>query len=115
MYPLMLCRCLLLGAGLGAGLGVAGVALAQSAARSAGPPAPAATPPATVAEAGSPGPLRPGDRNCLRSTGSLIPAAPGHCLSVPGRSYSQQDLRRTGQIDTSRALQQLDPSISLGH
>lgn len=112
MNPLMLCRCLLLCAGLGS----AAVALAQSADRPAVAASPAVAPAdAKAAGEGTRGPLRPGDRNCLRSTGSLIPAAPGHCLALPGRSYSQQDLQRTGQIDTGRALQQLDPSISLGH
>jgi hypothetical protein len=56
----------------------------------------------------------PGDSNCIRSTGSMIKPKPGHCLNVPGRSYSQEDLRSTGQIDNARALQQLDPSISIG-
>jgi hypothetical protein len=63
-----------------------------------------------------PGP-HPGDRNCLQSTGSLIPAKPGTCLPVAGRSYSQQDLRNTGQPNVGPALQQLDPSITVsgGH
>ena len=59
--------------------------------------------------------LKPGDRNCLQSTGSLIPARKGECLPVAGRSYSERELRRTGAIDTAHALQMLDPSISLGH
>lgn len=59
--------------------------------------------------------IKPGDRNCLRSTGSLIPAKPGECLPVPGRSYSADELRRTGTNDNARALQTLDPSISVGH
>lgn len=56
----------------------------------------------------------PGSRDCIRSTGSLIPAPKGQCLPVAGRSYSHQDIQRTGQTDISRALQQLDPSVSLG-
>ncbi|RDJ00215.1 hypothetical protein DVT68_05240 [Dyella solisilvae] len=56
----------------------------------------------------------PGDRNCLQSTGSLIPAKPGHCLTAPGRSYSRQDILNTGRIDTAQALRDLDPSISTG-
>ena len=59
--------------------------------------------------------LKPGDRNCLQSTGSLIPHRKGECLPVAGRSYSGRELRRTGAIDTAHALQMLDPSISLGH
>ena len=62
------------------------------------------------------GPPRPGDRACLQTTGSLIPAKPGTCLPVHGNSYTSQDIKNTGQIDTARALQQLDPSISVrGH
>jgi hypothetical protein len=35
---------------------------------------------------------------------------------VAGRSYTEQDIKNTGQIDTARALQQLDPSITVrGH
>ena len=59
--------------------------------------------------------LKPGDRGCLQSTGSLIPPRKGECLPVAGRSYSGRELRRTGAIDTAHALQMLDPSISLGH
>ncbi len=59
--------------------------------------------------------IKPGDRNCLRSTGSLIKPKKGECLPVTGRSYSGDELRRTGQPDNARALQMLDPSISSGH
>jgi hypothetical protein len=58
-------------------------------------------------------PPRPGDRTCLQSTGSLIPPKPGTCLPNHGNSYSRQDILNTGQIDTGRALQQLDPSITI--
>jgi len=60
---------------------------------------------------------RPGDRNCIQSTGSLIPAKPGTCLPVAGRSYSQQDIRNTGSPTLGPALQQLDPSVTVsgGH
>jgi hypothetical protein len=54
---------------------------------------------------------RPGDRNCIRSTGSLIPPKPGQCLPVAGRSYSQQDLQRTGAQNVGDALRKLDPAI----
>lgn len=58
----------------------------------------------------------PGSRNCLQSTGSLIPPPKGQCLPVAGNSYSQQDLQRTGAPDVARALQMLDPSIRVyGH
>lgn len=58
---------------------------------------------------------KPGDRNCLQQTGSLIRPKNGHCLPVTGRSYSRDDLRNTGAVDNARALQMLDPSISVGH
>ncbi|WP_109124574.1 hypothetical protein [Dyella sp. C11] len=62
-------------------------------------------------------PLKPGNRNCLQTTGSLIPAKPGTCLPVAGRSYSSQDIRNTGSPTLGPALQQLDPSITVsgGH
>lgn len=59
--------------------------------------------------------IKPGDRNCLRDTGSLIPAKKGQCLPVTGRSYSREELQRTGTQNNARALQMLDPSISVGH
>jgi len=62
-------------------------------------------------------PPQPGDRGCIQSTGSLIPAKPGTCLPVAGRSYSNQDIRNTGSPTVGPALQQLDPSITVsgGH
>lgn len=58
----------------------------------------------------------PGDRNCVRSTGSHIPPPKGQCLPVNGRSYSQKDIQRTGTNNIGRALQMLDPSIQVrGH
>ena len=61
--------------------------------------------------------LKPGDRNCLQTTGSLIPAKPGTCVAgAPGRSYSRDDIDRTGQPTLGPALQMLDPSITVhGH
>ena len=61
--------------------------------------------------------LKPGDRNCLQTTGSLIPAKPGTCVTgAPGRSYSRDDIDRTGQPTLGPALQMLDPSITVhGH
>lgn len=59
--------------------------------------------------------IKPGDQNCLRDTGSLIPPKKGECMHVIGRSYSGDQLRRTGTQNNARALQMLDPSISVGH
>ncbi len=58
---------------------------------------------------------RPGDPACLRHTGSLIPPKPGKCMPAVGRSYSREELLRTGAQDNARALQMLDPSIRIGH
>ena len=57
--------------------------------------------------------VKPGDRNCIRDTGSLIKAKPGQCLPVAGRSYGHDDLDRTGKTRVGPALQDLDPSISV--
>ncbi len=57
----------------------------------------------------------PGDRNCIRDTGSHIPPPKGGCLPVNGNSYSREDLQRTGDPDIGRALQQLDPSVQISH
>lgn len=55
-------------------------------------------------------------RNCIRDTGSHIPPPKGQCLPVAGRSYNQQDIQRTGAMDVGRALQMLDPSVTVhGH
>jgi hypothetical protein len=83
---------------------------------------------------------RADDPHCLRYTGSLIVASRndredrsanaqaksdaadddasadrGRCVYSSGRAYSQDDLRRTGQTDIGRALQMLDPSVTVGH
>jgi hypothetical protein len=45
------------------------------------------------------------------ATGSRVPRDKNECAAF-GRSYSGEDLQRTGHIDTGRALQSLDPSIT---
>ena len=88
----------------------AGAVFAQSSA-----PTPATSAPLTTQATPMPhAAIQPGDRACIRQTGSLIPAKEGRCLPVAGRSYSGDELRRTGTPDTARALQMLDPSISVG-
>ena len=59
--------------------------------------------------------IKPGDAGCLQDTGSHIPAKRGECLPATGRSYSAEELQRTGTQDTARGLQNLDPSIRVGH
>lgn len=64
------------------------------------------------------------ERNCLRYTGSRIVAsrnatrirkseekAPDGCVNAAGRSYTQDDIRRTGQTNVADALRMLDPSV----
>lgn len=59
------------------------------------------------------------DRFCVRETGSRIAArrnartakADQPCLPVNGRSYTREDLDRTGSTDIAEALRKLDPSI----
>lgn len=102
-------RILLLSLSLAAACGLGPSLFAQEA------PAAAASVGQPAAHAAS-GPLKPGDRNCLRSTGSLIPAKKGGCLPVTGHSYSREEILRTGAPDTAGALRQLDPSLQVhGH
>ncbi|TAM94883.1 MAG: hypothetical protein EPN40_11255 [Rhodanobacteraceae bacterium] len=69
--------------------------------------------PATPAQRAVPA---PGSRQCIRDTGSHIPPPKGQCLPVAGNSYSREDIRRTGATDVGRALQMLDPAVTVhGH
>jgi hypothetical protein len=58
-------------------------------------------------------PVKPGDRDCIRDTGSRIPAKKGECLPVTGRSYTKQDLDATGERTLGPALQRLDPAVTV--
>ena len=54
------------------------------------------------------------DRNCLKETGSRVIRADSKgrkCAIGPGRSYTKDDIDRTGSIDLADALRKLDPSI----
>ncbi len=54
------------------------------------------------------------DRNCLKQTGSRVIRADSRgrkCANGPGRSYTKEDLDRTGATDLAEALRKLDPSI----
>jgi hypothetical protein len=81
--------------------------------------APQNTPPADQSSSATPttpakrSPLKPGDRNCIRDTGSLIKAKPGECLPVAGRSYSKQDIDATGETRLGPALERLDPAVTI--
>jgi hypothetical protein len=52
---------------------------------------------------------------CALETGSRIAPNPGECSMAPGRSYSQTDIQRTGEVDVAEALHLLDPSITVHH
>ena len=72
-----------------------------------------------VATGISPDEQKSADLFCLRQTGShlrSITPRPHHeraveCANEPGRSYSREDIERTGAINTADALRKLDPSI----
>lgn len=65
------------------------------------------------------------DHHCLRYTGSLITASRNlrdemrppktrgklRCAPVTGRSWSREDLERTGALNTLDALRMLDPAV----
>jgi hypothetical protein len=117
----------LLLAGLLAGMSFA--AAAQSQPQSPSPGIGTAVQPVVQDELASEIPTRDvRDHSCLRETGSLISTAQNqHALRVArrnnpngtlevkcaayGNAYTRQDIQRTGAIDLSDALRQLDPSI----
>jgi hypothetical protein len=45
------------------------------------------------------------------TTGTRIALKPGECANVPGRSFSKDELDRTGAPTTAEALRMLDPSL----
>lgn len=99
-----------------AGLGISAISVAQTSSKlPQSTPGTDQTSVSAEAPAGDRPLIKPGDRACLRHTGSLIPPKKGDCLPVAGRSYGGNELRNTGAIDNAHALQMLDPSISLGH
>ena len=54
------------------------------------------------------------DRNCLRYTGSRLIRADSKgrkCATATGRSYTSEDIERTGAIDLTDALRRLDPAV----
>lgn len=55
---------------------------------------------------------RVSDPNCLTETGSRISAGKSNCRGF-GRSYTEDDISRTGQTSAADALGLLDPSITV--
>jgi hypothetical protein len=49
---------------------------------------------------------------CVQGTGSMIPHKAGQCAGF-GRSYSEEDLRKTGKTSAGDALRMLDPAITV--
>lgn len=47
--------------------------------------------------------------DCVQSTGSRINNPDRKCVNVPGSSYTQEDVQRTGEIDLGAALKRMDP------
>ncbi len=47
---------------------------------------------------------------CLNQTGSRIADRPANCMEF-GRSYSNDDVKRTGYVVTGDALRHLDPAV----
>ena len=55
------------------------------------------------------------DRNCLQYTGSRLIRADSKgrkCANATGRSYSKEDIDRTGAVDLRDALRKLDPAVN---
>ena len=64
-----------------------------------------------VKPAAVPGPVADNPA-CLKSTGSRIPDSAGGCSAV-GRSYSSEDIQRTGAVSADEALRLLDPTVTV--
>lgn len=54
------------------------------------------------------------DPSCLTDTGSRISEGPSKCRGI-GRSYSNEDIQRTGATSAGDALSLLDSSITVHH
>jgi hypothetical protein len=52
------------------------------------------------------------DPNCLTDTGDLISSSKPSCRGF-GRSYSKDDIDRTGLTNAGDALSRLDPSVTV--
>jgi hypothetical protein len=51
---------------------------------------------------------------CLTDTGSRLPPGKDGCRGI-GRSFTDEDISRTGKTNAGDALSQLDPSITVHH
>jgi len=50
---------------------------------------------------------------CMRDTATRIKLAPGECSASAGRSYSKEDVDRTGKTTAGGALRLMDPSVTI--
>ena len=71
----------------------------------------AARPPQAPADAKSTAATPP--PGCVTDTGTRLPPGDHRC-SAPGRSYTGEEVRNTGAVSAAQALQQLDPSVTMG-
>lgn len=61
-------------------------------------------------------PVAEARRDCIRESGTrIVRRDKDGCNGMAGRSYSQEDLRRTGDTNIADALQRLDPAIGRQH
>jgi hypothetical protein len=60
---------------------------------------------------GPPASVSQNSSTCPRDTGSRIPASSADCSGF-GRTYSSDDINRTGSTTAAGALRLLDPSIT---
>jgi hypothetical protein len=52
-------------------------------------------------------------RACMHYTGSRLIMKPDQCSASPGRSYSKEDMDRTGHSTVAGALRDMDPSVTI--
>ncbi|MDP3294913.1 MAG: hypothetical protein Q8M37_09245 [Nevskia sp.] len=91
--------------------GLAASALLIGAAFATEPEPASSSAPAGSATATSSPDAEPRQPNCVRDTGTRIKPKKGSCVGLAGRSYSAEELSRTGDINPADALRRLDPSI----
>ena len=100
-------------------LGLASAASAQTAEPATVEPAASETAAAAPADASTDQDKRNAkaevdDRNCLKHTGSRLIRADSKgrkCANATGRSYSKEDIDRTGAFDLHDAIRRLDPAV----
>jgi hypothetical protein len=59
--------------------------------------------------------VKPVSSNCVISGTRIVQKGAECSQGFPGRSFSQEDLDRTGDTNAADALQKLDPSVTVHH